>query len=1462
MSVRDKARKIRTRIKSHIQGLVESSPQPSFPAPVSPHTQATPTSQPISPRNTPLPLIEDESWTKLKSLMRTLRQASVASGLGLVTGIIEGLIDSIQIFEDAAKGQKQYKDLRIELELLFDELQQYFSKSPIITTSIANICGSINKEIEYLKNQQARPATKRLLQAENSSDEVWECYRRIQGHLQRLSRNANVLAWILVDQLATMYQWATGHDTGNIYWMSGMAGTGKTTIAYSLCEQLDTDASRILCASFFCSRSLPECRDVGRIIPSIAYQLARCSRPFQYALHQAMEEDPDAHTRLPYLQFETLIAQPLSDKRVKEAFPTNMVVVIDALDECEDSKSTQQILHILLTKSRSLPIKFFISSRPEAAIRDQMKKDDSWIDSQIVLHELDSGEVQADIKRYLSVELAPINPSDSDIKQLVERAGVLFIYAATVIRYVGYDGFCRNPRARLKTVLGMTNHHSKIQTEDIDGLYTVILKAAFDDTKLEEEELNDMSLVLNTVICAKQPLTINALAGILKLEDVGQAHAALRPLWSVLHIVQSTMIVTTLHASFPDYLLDSTRSGGWKWHCNPIIHNHILARRCFEYIRDSEPQFNICELESSCLIDEEVPDLDVRIQEAIPIELYYACRYWPDHTESSQSHSASALVPLLEQFMERNLLLWMEVLNLKRGMDVGPGQLVVAKQWSIVSNKIHSYPCLTFLQRHGATCQLVNLIHDAWRFVLIFSSSPLSQSTPHIYVTMLPFLPPHSPLRKYYSHRMKRPIRVIGTALERRKGLLARLSIGGSDSATCSPDGTLMALGWNGSDMVCHISILDTSSGQLLLDISQEETTGRVFCVAFSPDSTRIASGINNTIWIWDVANGKLVLGPLEGHQDFVFSVLFSHKGSYLVSGSRDKTVRVWDSLSGRPSTASFTKHTNDVYAIAISSDDSQVVSGCWDGVIHLWDMQSCSSLLGPISAHKFGITSVAFSPTGSYVVSGSRDGTMRMWDSQTGQMLFGPFQYDNKWVESVAVSPDGAHILAGFDYGTIHVWDAATGKAVLGPLKEHSRSISMLWCSPDGTRIISYSYEGGDLCLFDAQSVIAAPNSFPGHTETILSIDISSDGDSIVSGSADRTVCVWDLTNGQVMLGPLIGHTRWVHFVRFSRDGSRVLSCASDRTIRQWNAHTGDAYNNVIGDTTGYCESNGNVGYVSADYSPDGKCIASISEDADIRLWNSSTGEMLIAPIQVGRVLGRVIQFSSDGKTLFTGCGDATVGVWDVQSGQEIVNIKYDDHFPNDSPVWALAFSSDGLYNIQCFSNPTICRRSTWRAEDMPGSFEGPSSQVESVRFSPDDTRIVAGYSDTTIFVWDVQTGNSVWGPLRGHTNCVNSVAYFPDGRRVASASEDTAIRIWDVDGKLDDCPNKSDKESIEWVLAEDGWVMDKEGRRLVWVPHDLRVSLMSPKNTMLLHRDGYVKLDFEGACIGDEWASSWIDI
>jgi anion-transporting ArsA/GET3 family ATPase len=142
--------------------------------------------------------------------------------------------------------------------------------------------------------------------------------------------------------------------------MSGMAGTSKTTISYSLCVELDT--SHKLAASFFCSRSLPECRNVNLVIPSIAYQLAELSGPFRCALSRILEKNPDVLTLRVLVQFEDLIAKPLDE--VEETFPEGLVVAVDALDECESKERTSQILEALLTKTPHLPIKFIVSSHP------------------------------------------------------------------------------------------------------------------------------------------------------------------------------------------------------------------------------------------------------------------------------------------------------------------------------------------------------------------------------------------------------------------------------------------------------------------------------------------------------------------------------------------------------------------------------------------------------------------------------------------------------------------------------------------------------------------------------------------------------------------------------------------------------------------------------------------------------------------------------------------------------------------------------------------------------------------------------------------------------------------------------------------------------------------------------------------------------------------------------------------
>jgi hypothetical protein len=368
---------------------------------------------------------------------------------------------------------------------------------------------------------------------------------------------------------------------------------------------------------------------------------------------------------------------------VQETLPAELVVVIDALDECENKESTARILDVLLTKTSNLPIKFFVSSRPEPEIREQMAdQHGDRASARLVLHELDKGAVQADIETYLRVALAPMNPSDSQISVLVERAGILFIYAATAVRYIGQGNFRRNPRARLETVLSMSISTERNKNKEIDQLYTTILGAAFNDPDLDVIEGQDMKLVLNTVICAREPLTIETLAGLLKVNDTERVHTALRPLWSVLYVVEASELVTPLHASFPDYMFDPGRSK--EYYCDATEHNHTLALLCFDSIGDTKPQFNVCRLESSYVPDEHVVNLKERVDQVIPAELFYACRYWAAHLNASDG--SPALIKRLEEFLSIRLLLWIEVLNLKKSMGAGAGVVQLAENWSIVSS--------------------------------------------------------------------------------------------------------------------------------------------------------------------------------------------------------------------------------------------------------------------------------------------------------------------------------------------------------------------------------------------------------------------------------------------------------------------------------------------------------------------------------------------------------------------------------------------------------------------------------------------------------------------------------------------------------------------------------------------------------------------------------------------------------
>ncbi|KAB5587398.1 hypothetical protein CTheo_9166 [Ceratobasidium theobromae] len=203
--------------------------------------------------------------------------------------------------------------------------------------------------------------------------------------------------------------------------MDGMAGTGKTTIACTLASQLESRGQ--LAASFFCTRTSPECRDADRIVPTIAYQLARCSAAFKSALCQALDKDPDISSRNIFTQFERLLKEPL--EKIKDKMGNNLVVVIDALDECTDPQTVGQILDVLFRFVDNLPIKFFVTSRPEAIIREKMMSSENSSRSILYLHDIEQSLVQNDIELYLQEELRSISPSPGDVKQLATLAGKL-----------------------------------------------------------------------------------------------------------------------------------------------------------------------------------------------------------------------------------------------------------------------------------------------------------------------------------------------------------------------------------------------------------------------------------------------------------------------------------------------------------------------------------------------------------------------------------------------------------------------------------------------------------------------------------------------------------------------------------------------------------------------------------------------------------------------------------------------------------------------------------------------------------------------------------------------------------------------------------------------------------------------------------------------------------------------------
>ncbi|CAE6378817.1 unnamed protein product [Rhizoctonia solani] len=1415
------------------------------------------------------------AWNGLEQTLQALRiTTKVCPPL---RSVVDELVLCLPLFEAAAKCRKDYEDLTTGLKamviLLIQHLEDAASES--ITNSLTEIAEAMRREIESIGNRQSRDGLRRVLGSTSDDEDLIRRYRRIEQLFRQLQGEASLSAWSISSKhyvntqleglrpaklarynselsmevsrrsctentrteiLSNLMKWSEDRSTASIYWMNGMAGTGKTTIAYSACVALE--ASKQLAGSFFCVRASPECRDAKRIVPTIAYQLARRSTPFRSALCKILEEDTDIGTGAIAAQLGSLLSTPLM--QAKSNMPNNLVFVIDALDECDDPYILELFLGLLFRSVVDLPLKFFVTSRPEPVIRHRMMLESERSRSVLYLHEIERSLVQADIERYLREELASVSLHDG-ITQLAIHAGNLFIYAATAIRYIRPPGKFVDPRERLETILTANSVSSK-SLLPIDTLYSIILTTAIDDEALELQEQERIRLVLWTVVCACEPVLISTIAAISGLGSKDRAIRALEPLRSVLHISEHSELATTLHASFPDYVLSQERSG--RFACNVSSFNQYLSSQCFDIMK-AQLRFNICNLKSSSTPDDQVFDLATRVTANISEELFYACRFWmnhlrlitiPDAHNLAQDSYDSPPFPSLNHFLSHHLLFWMEVLNLKKCTHIGIASISKLNTWLTRIANVES--------------ELSEYASDAQAFIIGYASRPISSYTPHIYLSALPF----APFLSHYSSRFQGLVKISGTALD--KTHQAALSTWEYDSPVIStaflPKGDRIVLGKTNGEL----GVQNIHDGKYVFQ-SLEAHKGPITSVGVSYDGAQIVTGSHDmTLCIWSACDGSLVSGPFKGHTNGVTSVAFSPDTMHIASGSDDCTVGIWVSHDAAVPMRRLVGHDIAVSSVSFSPDGTRIISSSYDpfNAILVWDLLSGAIVFTPQLPTCPGPATLAqYTSDGTFIVSFLPSGhacrshhNLCLLDASNGR-LFGQHHYEG--VESIAISPEGDRI-AGVINHTINIWDTNRGK-LTAPFSSHTDQITSVSFSADGSRIISASNDH-TVRLWNVFHKVRHVKSIP---------EINCGIDPRIVAFAPEQICIAIATSGMTRIRVVSFDSpctpritcHWqtysqIKALQFSLDATRIFSVHASGTMYIWDARTLE-----IIDGPYSCTSNYQI--ETAECTMNGVVITyyqGVIEICDALLNRSIT-------FSGPHYSGVNLVLSQAGKRLLTNINTTTgssINVWDGANG---TRVRVAGSISSLERRKVLDLSPDGTYAAYCpisksdstYGCIQLINTGTGDIISMPGGSQVPEFQKSTfslARFSPDGP-YVACVMNNGCYVWNT-CEDTVVNIATDLGTTLRSFSYASNGWCMATGMHNSTVfraRQFHINQPL-------------FTIRSDGWIVDDQSQLLFWVPAEVRDEFPRSNGMDINESEVLLSVDYSNMLVGEEWSKCYL--
>jgi len=529
-----------------------------------------------------------------------------------------------------------------------------------------------------------------------------------------------------------------------------------------------------------------------------------------------------------------------------------------------------------------------------------------------------------------------------------------------------------------------------------------------------------------------------------------------------------------------------------------------------------------------------------------------------------------------------------------------------------------------------------------------------------------------------------------------------------------------------------------------------------------------------------------------RGHNASVKAVAFTKDGKYLLTGSRDKTIKLWDIASGRE-IRTFFGHESTINDLALSPDGTQFLSSSADKTARLWEIAT-GKLLQTFKGHEDLLTAVDFNPNGKQVITAGYDNEAILWDIKSGEKLKTFRVNPDKGIGygvNVAFHPDGNTVVFGNDNRSAMLYNVATGDTLqeIKPAKG--------WCggcatfvdfSNDGKKLLKGS-KGHSLELLDAATG-EVEKTFVKKWDEFTSVDLSSNGSVLMTG--EDTLKVFS-QNGKLLFNNFRLHSMPITDAVFSPDGKIIATASDDQSVKLINAKTGELVKTI----EGYLKQADKGGL---DYDPNSRWEYYIKKYTDLK---------------------NDVEISPDGKYLVKGKIGSTARMWEIQTG--VIKQEFRGH---SKAVLCMNFSDDGKRLLTGSADNTIKLWDVATGQEL-ATFKGHRELVFSVRFSKDQNKVISGSWDGTVRIWDAKTYEQVdylrlengssyetrfyrgdiyavtagldktlklWEldskqevrNFQGHTDIIHSIDLHPRGKNLASASWDGLVKVWDISSGL----------------------------------------------------------------------------